>query len=48
MFDSEIFIPNYSLVRKGRNRKGWGVACYIRSDIENTSDENENISFDLQ
>ena len=33
IFDSEIFIPNYSLIRKGRNRKGGGVAYYIRSDI---------------
>ena len=33
IFDSEISIPNYSLIRKDRNRKGGGVACYIRSDI---------------
>ena len=52
IFDSEISIPNYSLIRKDRNRKGGGVACYIRSDIcfnsqNYLSDEIENISFDL-
>ena len=33
IFDSEISIPNYSLITKDRNRKGGGVACCIRSDI---------------
>ena len=33
IFDSDVSIPNYSLIRKDRNRKGGGVACYIRSDI---------------
>ena len=52
IFDSEISIPNYILIRKDRNRKGGGVACYIRSDIcfnsqNYLSDEIENISFDL-
>ena len=52
IFDSEISIPNYSLMRKDRNRKGWRVACYIRSNIcfnsqNYLSDEIENISFDL-
>ena len=52
IFDSEISIPNYSLIRKDRNRKGGGVACYIRSDIcfnsqNYLSDKIENISFDL-
>ena len=52
IFDSEISIPNYSLIRKDRNRKGGGVACYIRSDIcfnnqNYLSDEIENISYDL-
>ena len=52
IFDSEISIPKYSLIRKDRNRKGGGVACYIRSDICFNSqnylfDEIENISFDL-
>ena len=52
IFDSEISIPNYSLIRKNRNRKNGGVACYIRSDIcfnsqNYLTDEIENISFDL-
>ena len=52
IFDSEVSIPNYSLIRKDRNRKGGGVACYIRSDIcfnsqNYLSDEIANISFDL-
>ena len=52
IFDSEVSIPNYSLIRKDRNRKGKGVACYIRSDIcfngqNYLSDEIKNISFDL-
>ena len=52
IFDSEISIPNYSLIRKDRNRKGGGVPCYIRSDICFNSqnylyDEIENISFEL-
>ena len=52
IFDSEISVPNYSLIRKERNRKGGGVACYIRGDIcvnsqNYLSDEIENISFDL-
>ena len=47
IFDSELSIPNYS-----RNRKGGGIACYIRSDIcfnsqNYLSEEIENISFDL-
>ena len=52
IFDSEISIPNYSLIRNYRNRKGGGVACYIRGDIcfnsqNYLSVEIENISFDL-
>ena len=52
IFDSEVSIPNYSLIRKDLNRKGGGVACYIRSDIcfdsqNYISDKIENISFDL-
>ena len=51
IFDSEISIPNYSVIRKDQNRKGGGVACYIRGDISFNSqnylsDEIENISFD--
>ena len=52
IFDSEVSFQNYSLIRKDRNRKGRGVACYVRSDIcfnsqNYLSDEIENISFDL-
>ena len=52
IFDSEVSTPNYSLIRKDRNRKGGGVACYIRRDIcfngqNYLTDEIENISFDL-
>ena len=52
IFDSEVSIPNYSLIRKDRNRKSGGVACYIRSDVcfnsqNYLSDEIENISSDL-
>ena len=52
IFNSEVSIPNYSLIRKDRNRKGGGVACCIRSYIcfksqSYLSDEIENISFDL-
>ena len=52
MFDSEVSIPNYSLIRKDQNRKSGVVACYIRRDIcfnsqNYLSDEIENISFDL-
>ena len=51
IFDSEVSIPNFSLIRKGGNRKGGSVARYIRSDIcfnsqNYLSDEIENISFD--
>ena len=50
--DSEVSIPNYSLIRKDRSRKGGAVACYMRNDIcfnsqNYLSDETENISFDL-
>ena len=34
--NSEITIENYVLIRKDRNRKGGGVACYIRDDINFT------------
>ena len=33
IFQSEIEIDNYDLLRCDRNRNGEGVACYIRSDI---------------
>ena len=52
IFDSEVSIPNDSLTRKDRDRKGGGIACYIRRDICFNSqnyllDKIENISFDL-
>ena len=49
IFDSKVSTPNYSLIRKDQNRKGGGVACYIRSHIcqNYLSDEIENVSFDL-
>ena len=33
IFDSEIFLEGYTLLRKDRNRHGGGVACYIRNDV---------------
>ena len=33
IFDSEISISGYNVLRKDRNRHGGGVTCYIRSDI---------------
>ena len=33
IFQSEIEIDNYDLLRRDRNRNRGGVACYIRSDI---------------
>ena len=33
VYDSEVTIDGYSIVRNDRNRKGGGVACYIRSNI---------------
>ena len=52
VYDSEVTIDGYSIVRNGRNRKGGGVACYIRSNIcysKKTclSDNLENILIDL-
>ena len=31
--DSEVAVDGYNIVRNDRNRKGGGVACYIRSSI---------------
>ena len=33
VYDSEVTIDGYSIVRNNRNRKGGSVACYIRSNI---------------
>ena len=42
--DAEIWIDNYSIVRKDRNRNGGGVCAYVRNDISFTlaSDISEN------
>ena len=52
VYDSEVAIDGYSIVRNDRTRKGRGVACYIRSNICYTrktclSDNLENIFIDL-
>ena len=52
ILDSEIQIDSYQILRCGRNRKGGGVACYVRNDmsyIENDSfpEETENIFFEI-
>ena len=36
MTDAEIWIENYSIVRKDRNRNGGGVCTYVRNDISFT------------
>ena len=33
VYDSVVTIDEYSIVRNDKNRKGGGVACYIKSDI---------------
>ena len=52
ILNEEIEINGYTLDRCDRNRKGGGVACYIRNDIsfnirENFSNEIENIFLDI-
>ena len=52
VYDSEVTIDGYSIVRNDRNRKGGDVACYIRSNICYSrrtclSDNLENIFIDL-
>ena len=52
VYDSEVTIDGYSIVRNDRNRKGGDVACYIRSNIcysrKTCLSENlENIFIDL-
>ena len=51
-YDSEVTIDVYSIVRNDRSRKGWGIACYIRSNIYHSgrtclSENLENIFIDL-
>ena len=48
----EVEIDGYTMERFDRNRKGGGVACYVRNDIifnvrEHFSDEVENIFIDI-
>ena len=33
VFDPEIYIENYEILRFDRNRHGGFVACYVRSDV---------------
>ena len=33
IFDSELFIPNYTIVRHDRNRHGGGVALYVSNSV---------------
>ena len=33
IFDSELFIPNYTIVRHDRNRHGGGVALYVCNSV---------------
>ena len=33
VYDSEVTIGYYNIVRNDRNRKGRGVVCYIRNNI---------------
>ena len=52
VYDSEVTVDGYNIVRNDRNRKGGGVACYIRNNIcfnrkACISDNIENIFIDL-
>ena len=52
VFDSEVAVGGYNIVRNDRNRNGGGVACYIRNNIcfnrKTCISENiENIFIDL-
>ena len=52
VFDSEVAIEGYDLLRKDRNRHGGGVACYVRNDIcynpkKILQDDLENIFIDI-
>ena len=52
VYDSEVTLDGYSIVRNDRNRKDGGAACYIRSNICYSrrtclSDNLENIFIDL-
>ena len=52
VYDSEVAVDGYNIVRNDRNRNGGGVACYIRNNIcfnrkACMSDNIENIFIDL-
>ena len=52
ILDSEIQIDNYQILRCNRNRKGRGVACYVRNDLSYIEknffpEEIENIFFEI-
>ena len=52
ILDSEIQMDNYQILRCDRNRKGGGVACYVRNDLSYIEkdffpEEFENISFEI-
>ena len=52
ILDSEIQIDSYQILRCGRNRKGGGVACYVRNDMSYIEkdlfpEETENIFFEI-
>ena len=52
VYDSEVTVDGYNIVRNDRNRNGGGVACYIRNNIffnrkTCMSDNIENIFIDL-
>ena len=52
ILDSEIQIDNYQILRCDRNRKGRGVACYVRNDLSYIEknffpEEIENIFFEI-
>ena len=51
--NSELHINNYVLIRNDRNRKGGGVTCYVREDINFTqkfifNDDIENIFINIK
>ena len=52
VYDSEVTVDGFNIVRNDRNRNGGGVACYIRNNIcfnrkNCLSDNIENIFIDL-
>ena len=52
ILDSEIQIDSYQILRCGKNRKGGGVACYVRNDMSYIEkdpfpEEIENIFFEI-